>query len=80
MDDKLQNVSLTTQNKLGSLHNLSNIFTQEGVNMAFIKSHFANAWTHNKKFCLDLSIDKQTSEKLDSLSKKFNEMGVQFKK
>ena len=44
--------------------------------MAFIKSHFANAWTHNKKFCLDLSIDKQTSEKLDSLSKKFNEMGV----
>ena len=44
--------------------------------MTFIKSHFANAWTHNKKFCLDLSIDKQTSEKLDSLSKKFNEMGV----
>lgn len=60
LDDKLQNVSLVTHNKIGSLHNVSKLFTDENVNMTYIKSYFANAWTNNKKYCLDLTIEKQT--------------------
>lgn len=60
LDDKFQNVSIESSNKLGSLHDLCSLFTNEGVNMSFIKSHFSNAWTQNKKYCLDISIDKQS--------------------
>lgn len=46
--------------------------------MTYIKSHFTNAWTEDKKYCLDISIEKQPEEKISELTKKFAQMGVFF--
>lgn len=46
--------------------------------MTFIKSHFSNAWTQDKKYCLDISIEKQEEEKIKDLQKKFGDIGVNF--
>lgn len=64
LDDKFQNVSVESHDRLGSLNDISNLLSKEDVNMIFIKSHFTNAWTKSKKYCLDISIEKQGPEKL----------------
>lgn len=46
--------------------------------MAFIKSQFSNTWTEKKKYCLDITIEKQTDEKLEELRQKFSEIGKSF--
>lgn len=60
LDDKFQNASIESGDKLGSLYNVTSMLKDNNVNMVFIKSHFSNAWTDNKKYCLDISIEKQS--------------------
>lgn len=60
LDTKYQNISLETHNQLGSLHHLTKVFADRGINMKYIKSRTANAWTENKKYALDISIPVQT--------------------
>jgi prephenate dehydratase len=59
LDDKYQNVSIESGNQLGSLFNVTNTLKENNINMVYIKSHFSNAWTKQKKYCLDISIEKQ---------------------
>jgi prephenate dehydratase len=78
LDQNYQNLTLESGNRVGNLEGLCNIFTNDGINMIFIKSHFSNAWTQNKKYCLDISIEKQTEEKIAELKQKFSDIGVTF--
>ena len=78
MDQNYQNLTLESGNRLGNLESLCNIFTNDGINMVYVKSHFSNSWTQNKKYCLDVSIERQSEEKIAELKQKFSDIGVAF--
>lgn len=46
--------------------------------MSYIKSQFSNSWTENKKYCLDISIERKPEEKLEELKQKFSDIGKNF--
>lgn len=75
-DNKFVNLSLETQDQLGSLHHVSNVFSTHNIDMTFIKSRISNVWTDTKKYGLDVTIDRQTPAELDQLKQSFSEAGV----
>lgn len=60
IDDKYQNISLETHNQLGSLHHVTQLLSDRGIKLKYIKSRTANAWSDLKKNGLDITIPKQT--------------------
>lgn len=64
-DDKYTNLSLISQNKIGSLSHIAEHFSKLGIDMVFVKSQMCNVWTKNKKYVLNVSILKQNQERLD---------------
>ena len=57
-DAKYTNLSLYSENKIGSLSFITDIFSKLGIDMVFVKSQFCNSWTENKKYVLNVSIQK----------------------
>lgn len=78
LDDKYLNISIESTDKLGSLNSISSKFAEHNVNMVYIKSQFANAWTKNKKYCLDVTIEKQDEDKLNLLKTELEDIGKSF--
>lgn len=64
-DDKYTNLSLYSENKIGSLSHIAQHFSKLGIDMVFVKSQLCNAWTKNKKYVLNVSIMKQNQERLN---------------
>ena len=76
LDSKFQNVSLETHNQLGSLHHVSKTLSDNQIDMTFIKSRFANVWTENKKYGLDITIEKQKPQVMDKLKESLSQKGI----
>ena len=64
LDDKYTNLTLSSQNRMGSLSHIAEYFSQLKIDMVFVQSQFCNAWTVKKKYVLNISIIKQTETRL----------------
>ena len=58
-DNKYTNLSLCSENKIGSLSDIAQHFSKLGIDMVFVKSQLCNAWSQNKRYVLNVSIMKQ---------------------
>lgn len=75
-DEKYTNLSLYSENKIGSLSHIAELFSKMGIDMVFVKSQFCNAWTEKKKYMLNVSILHQNQEKLRELEELLSTYGV----
>ena len=77
-DEKYTNLTLYSQNKMGSLSHIADYFTQLNIDMVFVKSQFCNAWTAKKKYVLNISILKQPETKIQELRNLLTKSGVEM--